>query len=162
MSPDHGTGAPPVPPKTPAPAPDTTEQLISLPGVYAARYASDKTLLWQLPALSLTAQAFLLTIALSHSNGVSARVTAAALSAVISAASYALMENQPVAAMLLVLVIVAVAADPQAPVGVAAVAIGFSLAAVVFACGPLTGASVNPEDPAGLSGRDLLAAPRAG
>ena len=57
------------------------------------------------------------------------------------------MENQPVAAMLLVLVIVAVAADPQAPVGVAAVAIGFSLAAVVFACGPPTGASVNPEDP---------------
>ena len=72
------------------------------------------------------------------------------------------MENQPVAAMLLVLVIVAVAADPQAPVGVAAVAIGFPLAAVVFACGPLTRASVNPEDPAGLSGPDLLASPRAG
>ena len=93
MSPDHGTGAPPVPPKTPAPAPDTTEQLISLPGVYAARYASYTTLLWQLPALSLTAWAFLLTIALSHSDGVSARVTAAALSAVISAASYALMKT---------------------------------------------------------------------
>jgi glycerol uptake facilitator-like aquaporin len=46
--------------------------------------------------------------------------------------------------MLLVLVIVAVAADPKAAVRVAAVAIGFSLAAVVFACGPLTGASVNP------------------
>ena len=160
MSPDRGTGALPVPPK--APTPDTPDQLISLAGVYAARYASDKTLLWQLPALSLTAQAFLLTIALSHSNGVSARVTAAALSAVTSAASYALMENQTVATMLLVLVIVAVAADPKAPVGVAAVAIGFSLAAVVFACGPLTRASVNPEDPAGLSGRDLLAAPRAG
>ena len=70
------------------------------------------------------------------------------------------MENQTVATMLLV--IVAVAADPKAPVGVAAVAIGFSLTAVVFACGPLTGASVNPEDPAGLSRRDLLAAPRAG
>ena len=160
MSPDHGTGALPVPPE--APEADTPDQLILLLGVYAARYASYTKLLWQVPALSLTAQAFLLTIALSHSNGVSARVTAAALSAVISAASYALMENQPVAAMLLVLVIVAVAADPQAPVGVAAVAIGFSLAAVVFACGPLTGASVNPEDPAGLSGRDLLAAPRAG
>ena len=49
--------------------------------------------------------------------------------------------------LVLVLVLVAVAADPQAPVGVAAVAIGFSLAAVVFACGPPTGASVNPEDP---------------
>ena len=142
MSPDRGTGALPVPPK--APTPDTPDQLISLAGVYAARYASYTTLLWQLPALSLTAWAFLLTIALSHSNGVSARVTAAALSAVISAASYALMENQPVAAMLLVLVIVAVAVDPRAPVWVAAVAIGFSLAAVVFACGPLTGPSVNP------------------
>ena len=51
---------------------------------------------------------------------------------------------ETVATMLLVLVITAVAADPKAPVGVAAIAIGFSLAAVVFACGPLTGASVNP------------------
>ena len=126
MSPDRGTGALPVPPK--APAPDTPDQLISLAGVYAARYASYTTLLWQLPALSLTAQAFLLTIALSHSDGISARVTAAALSAVISAASYSLMESQTVATMLLVLVLVlvlvAVAADPKAPVWVAAVAIG--------------------------------------
>ena len=98
MSADHGTGALPVPPK--APAPDTPDQLISLPGVYAAQYAFYTTLLWQLPALSLTAQAFLLTIALSHSDGVSARVTATALYAVISAASYALMENQTVATML--------------------------------------------------------------
>ena len=29
-------------------------------------------------------------------------------------------------------------------------------------CGPRTGASVNPEDPAGLCGRGLLAASRAG
>ena len=91
MSPDRGTGALPVPPK--APTPDTPDQLISLLGGYAARYASYTTLLWQVPALSLTAQAFLLTIALSHSDGVSARVTAAALSAVISAASYALMKT---------------------------------------------------------------------
>jgi MIP family channel proteins len=51
---------------------------------------------------------------------------------------------ETVATMLLVLVVVAVAADPRAPVGVAAVAIGFSLAAVVSAVGPVTGASVNP------------------
>jgi MIP family channel proteins len=51
---------------------------------------------------------------------------------------------ETVITMLLVLVITAVAADPKAPVGVAAAAIGFALAAVVFACGPLTGASVNP------------------
>ena len=74
--------------------PGTPDQLISLLGVYAAQYASYTTLLWQVPALSLTAQAFLLTIALSHSNGTSAKVTSAALSAVISAASYALMYDQ--------------------------------------------------------------------
>ena len=45
---------------------DTPDQLTSLLGVYASRYASYTTLLWQVPALSLTAQAFLLTIALSR------------------------------------------------------------------------------------------------
>jgi hypothetical protein len=74
--------------------PSSPDQLISLLGVYAGQYASYTTLLWQVPALSLTAQAFLLTIALSHSNGTSAKVTSAALSAVISAASYALMYDQ--------------------------------------------------------------------
>jgi hypothetical protein len=75
-------------------APETPDQLISLLGVYASQYASYTTLLWQVPALSLTAQAFLLTIALSHGNGTSAKVIGAALSAVISAASYALMHDQ--------------------------------------------------------------------
>ena len=82
---------------TPAPGPaevQTADQLISLLSVYADQYASYTTLLWQVPALSLTAQAFLLTIALGHSNGIAAKVTAAALSAVISAASYTLMQNQ--------------------------------------------------------------------
>jgi hypothetical protein len=92
VNPERGTGVPSVPPA--ALAPGTADQLISLLGVYAAQYASYTTLLWQVPTLSLTAQAFLLTIALGHSNGVSARVTAAALSALISAASYALMQNQ--------------------------------------------------------------------
>jgi hypothetical protein len=78
----------------PRPAPETPDQLISLLGVYASQYASYTTLLWQVPALSLTAQAFLLTIALSHGNGTSAKVIGAALSAVISAASYALMHDQ--------------------------------------------------------------------
>jgi hypothetical protein len=81
-------------PDQPKLTPGTPDQLISLLGVYAAQYASYTTLLWQVPALSLTAQAFLLTIALSHANGTSAKVTAAALSAVISAASYALMHDQ--------------------------------------------------------------------
>ena len=52
--------------------------------------------------------------------------------------------TETVATMLLVLVIVAVATNPEAPAGVAAVAIGFTLAAVVLACGPLTGAGANP------------------
>jgi hypothetical protein len=92
VNPDRGTGAAPVP--LGALAPGTPDQLISLLGVYSAQYAQFTYLLWQVPALSLTAQAFLLTIALSHGNGVSARITAAALSAVISAASYALMQTQ--------------------------------------------------------------------
>jgi hypothetical protein len=74
--------------------PNTPDHLIALLGVYAGQYSSYTTLLWQVPALSLTAQAFLLTIALSHGNGTSAKVIGAALSAVISAASYALMHDQ--------------------------------------------------------------------
>jgi hypothetical protein len=92
VSPAGDNGAPPAPPTRLQPT--TPDHLISLLEVYAGQYASYTTLLWQVPALSLTAQAFLLTIALSHSNGNTARITAAALSAVISAASYALMENQ--------------------------------------------------------------------
>ena len=144
MSPDRGTGALPVPPK--APAPDTPDQLISLLGGYAARYASYTTLLWQLPALSLTAWAFLLTIALSHSDGVSARVTAAALSAVISAASYALMKTTR--------------SPPcsrprhrcrgRRPQGTSR------------GRGGGDRGERQPGGSAGLSGRDLLAAPRAG
>ena len=50
-------------PGQPKLTPGTPDQLISLPGVYAAQYASCTTLLWQVPALSLTAQALLLTMA---------------------------------------------------------------------------------------------------
>jgi hypothetical protein len=58
--------SPPVGGDRPKLAPETPDQLISLLGVYANQYASCTTLLWQVPALSLTAQAFLLTIALSN------------------------------------------------------------------------------------------------
>ncbi len=74
--------------------PDTADQLIALLGVYATQYASYTTLLWQVPALSLTAQAFLLTIALSHGNGTAAKVTVSALSMLISIASRLLMHDQ--------------------------------------------------------------------
>jgi hypothetical protein len=78
----------------PKQAPQTPDQLIALLSVYAGQYASYTTLLWQVPALSLTAQAFLLTIALGYDTGALAKVIAAALSGVISAASYALMHDQ--------------------------------------------------------------------
>jgi hypothetical protein len=81
-------------PDEPKLTPQTPDQLISLLEVYASQYASYTTLLWQVPALSLTAQAFLLTLALGHGNGTSAKIIGAALSAAISAASYALMHDQ--------------------------------------------------------------------
>ena len=74
--------------------PFTRDQVVALLGIYAGQIGSYTTLLWQVPALSLTAQSFLLTIALSSGNGTAARITAAALSVVISGASYALMHDQ--------------------------------------------------------------------
>ena len=62
--------------------------------MYASQFGSYTTLLWQVPALSLTAQSFLLTIALTNSNGKAAKVSAAVLSAIIAGASYALMHDQ--------------------------------------------------------------------
>ena len=44
----------------------------------------------------------------------------------------------------LVLVVLAVATDHRVPQGVAAVAIGFALAAAIFISGPISGAAVNP------------------
>jgi hypothetical protein len=81
----------PVDPKL---EPFTRDQVIALLGVYAAQVGSYTTLLWQVPALSLTAQSFLLTIALTKGNGTIAKLTAAGLSVVISASSYALMHDQ--------------------------------------------------------------------
>jgi hypothetical protein len=74
--------------------PFTGDQLINLLNIYATQVGSYTTLLWQVPALSLTAQSFLLTIALTAHNGEIAKVTAAGLSMVISLASYALMHDQ--------------------------------------------------------------------
>lgn len=62
--------------------------------MYASQFGSYTTLLWQVPALSLTAQSFLLTIALTNGNGKAAKVSAAVLSAIIAGASYALMHDQ--------------------------------------------------------------------
>jgi hypothetical protein len=70
------------------------DSLVSLLGVYAGQFGSYTTLLWQVPALGLTAQSFLLTIALQAGNGRLARILVCALSAVIAVASSALMHNQ--------------------------------------------------------------------
>ena len=45
---------------------------------------------------------------------------------------------------LLVLVVIAVATDDRAESGIAPIAVGFALAAAIFAAGPLTGGAVNP------------------
>jgi MIP family channel proteins len=51
---------------------------------------------------------------------------------------------EAVVTFLLVLVIVSVATDDRVPRGVAAVAIGWALAAAIFISGPISGAGVNP------------------
>jgi hypothetical protein len=68
--------------------------LASLLTAYTTQFGSYTTLLWQVPALSLTAQSFLLTIVLSAGNGHFAKLTASGLSIVIALASTMLMHDQ--------------------------------------------------------------------
>lgn len=68
--------------------------LASLLTAYSTQFGSYTSLLWQVPALGLTAQAFLLTIALTAGNGDLAKLTAAVLSTLIAAASSQLMHDQ--------------------------------------------------------------------
>lgn len=70
------------------------DNLVSLLSVYAGQFGSYTTLLWQVPALGLTAQSFLLTIALMKDTSSGARIIACALSVIIALASAALMHNQ--------------------------------------------------------------------
>lgn len=70
------------------------DSLVSLLSVYAGQFGSYTTLLWQVPALGLTAQAFLLTIALMKDSSSGDRVTACVLSMIIAIASVRLMHNQ--------------------------------------------------------------------
>jgi hypothetical protein len=67
---------------------------ISLLGVYATQFGSYTTLLWQVPALSLTAQSFLLTIAVGSGSSNYARLISSGLSVIIALSSYALMHDQ--------------------------------------------------------------------
>jgi hypothetical protein len=68
--------------------------LASLLTVYSTQFGSYTSLLWQVPALGLTAQAFLLTIALSAGNNNLAKVIASVLSILIAVASSRLMHDQ--------------------------------------------------------------------
>ena len=67
---------------------------LTLLNVYTTQFGSYTTMLWQVPALGLTAQAFLLVIALGYQTSKWARIIAAALSIVIAAASVLLMHSQ--------------------------------------------------------------------
>jgi hypothetical protein len=71
--------------------------MVALLSVYTTQFGSFTTLLWQVPALGLTAQAFLMTIVLgaassSISNG--ARYAAAGLSIIVALAALYLMHDQ--------------------------------------------------------------------
>jgi hypothetical protein len=66
---------------------------VSLLTLYASQFGSYTTLLWQVPALSLTAQLFLMTIALG-SGSKAARLITSALSMIIAWASTRLMHDQ--------------------------------------------------------------------
>jgi hypothetical protein len=68
--------------------PDVQAALLA---VYAGQFGSYTTLLWQVPALSLTAQAFLFTIALAKDADPGARVLTGILSVVTSLMSIYLM-----------------------------------------------------------------------
>ena len=72
----------------------TNEQKLSLLAIFAGQFGSYATMVWQVPALSLTAQSFLLTIALPHGNSDGAKYISAGLSIGIAAASFQLMHVQ--------------------------------------------------------------------
>jgi hypothetical protein len=72
----------------------TPDDLINLLNIYGTQFGSYTTLLWQVPALSLTAQSFLLTIALNSTTTNFSRILLAALSMIIVIASYSLMHEQ--------------------------------------------------------------------
>jgi hypothetical protein len=68
--------------------------MVALLNAYTSQFGSFTSLLWQVPALGLTAQAFLMTIVLGTGYSHGARYAACALSIIISYASYHLMRDQ--------------------------------------------------------------------
>jgi hypothetical protein len=74
--------------------PALDDKLLALLNVYSTQFGSYTTLLWQVPVLGLTAQAFLLTIALGSQISDGARIAASGLSIIIACASWWLMHSQ--------------------------------------------------------------------
>jgi hypothetical protein len=70
------------------------EEMLAQYQVVAARRQNFDAMLWQVPALSLTAQAFLLVIALGSGSGHLARIAAGLLSAVTALMSVQLLLRQ--------------------------------------------------------------------
>lgn len=70
------------------------EEMLAQYQVVAARRQNFDSMLWQVPALSLTAQAFLLVIALGSGSGHLARIAAGLLSAVTALMSVQLLLRQ--------------------------------------------------------------------
>ncbi len=86
---------PPAPPWPEGLSADAKVALLaSLLTAYTTQFGQYTTLLWQVPALSLTAQSFLLTLALTHGNGNIAKWVASPLSILIALASWRLMHDQ--------------------------------------------------------------------
>lgn len=79
---------------TPADEHLSREEMLVLYQVVAARRQNFDSMVWQVPALSLTAQAFLLVIALGSGSGHLARIAAGLLSAVTALMSVQLLLRQ--------------------------------------------------------------------
>jgi hypothetical protein len=75
------------------PASDPSDREMLLYEIVAFRRMQYDAMMWQVPALSLTAQAFLLTIALGSDSRTAARVISGCLSAVIALISVQLMSK---------------------------------------------------------------------
>jgi hypothetical protein len=73
------------------PPPPHDERVLIQYQVVATRRAGFDSMMWQVPGLALTAQAFLMTIALSADAGRLARVTSGVLSVVVSFMSVQLL-----------------------------------------------------------------------
>lgn len=79
---------PSIEPPTPEPA--MSDLYVAYAALSARRYGYD-AMLWQTPALAVTAQAFLLTIALGKDSSATARLISSALSFILSLMSVQLM-----------------------------------------------------------------------